>query len=485
MHAALRRAAAGRPAMLLVAGEAGVGKSRLAGQFAEQARRARALVAVGGAAPLTGGAVAYAPLVQALRVLADDHEPAGLRGLEAELAAVLAELTGDGPARERAWPPELGRGRLLDRLCRLFGGLGRSAPLLLVLEDLHWADGATLDVVAFVLRTLRGARLLVVGTYRADDPGDLLAGWLAEMRRLPGVDWLELPRFTRPELAAQLAGLRGGPVGSRVVAEVFGRSQGNPFFAEQLFTIGSGAGERPLPGLLREVLLAGVRQLSAAGQQVVRVAAVAGRRVRHDWLAVVAGGPDDELDSGLTEAVARGLLMVTAMERAGPGAYEFRHALLQEAVYGELLPGQRARLHRAYADAIANAPAARQAASRYAAELAEHWYQAGPPGEALAWSARAADGAERVYAHAEVARHCDRAATLWDQVPDAADRVGADRAELHRRAARPGNTPVTRPGRGRTWRRRCGTWTRPPTRSGPACCTTCAAGTPPERPTLM
>jgi DNA-binding NarL/FixJ family response regulator len=184
------------------------------------------------------------------------------------------------------------------------------------------------------------------------------------------------------------------------------------------------------------VLLAGVRQLSPVGQQVVRVAAVAGRRVRHDWLAVVAGGPDDELDSGLTEAVARGLLMVTAMERAGPGAYEFRHALLQEAVYGELLPGKRARLHRAYADAIANAPAARQAASRYAAELAEHWYQAGQPGEALAWSARAADGAERVYAHAEVARHCDRAATLWDQVPDAADRVGADRAELHRRAAR-------------------------------------------------
>ena len=436
LHTALRRSTAGRPAMLLVAGEAGVGKTRLAGQFAEQTRRAGTLVAVGGAAPLTGGAVAYAPLVQALRVLADDHEPTVLREFRAELAGVLAELTGDGPARERAWAPELGRGRLFDRLCRLFGGLGGSAPLLLVLEDLHWADSATLDVLAFVLRTVRGARLLVVGTYRADDPGDLLAGWLAEMRRLPGVCWLELPRFTRPELAAQLAGLQGGPVDSRVVAEVFDRSRGNPFFAEQLFVIGGEAGERPLPGLLREVLLARVRQLSPGGQQLVQVAAVAGRWVCHDWLAAVAGARDEQLDSGLAEAVGRGLLLVTPMERAGQEVYEFRHALLQEAVYGELLPGQRARMHNAYAHAIVNAPTARQAASHYAAELAEHWYQAGQPGEALAWAVRAADNAERVYAHAEAARHCDRAAALWEQVADAADRAGVDRAGLHWRAAR-------------------------------------------------
>ena len=436
LHAALRRTAAGQPAVLLVAGEAGVGKTRLVGQFAEQARRAGTLVAAGGAAPLTGGALPYTPLVQALRVLAEDHELAGLGEFGAELAGVLAELTGNQPAGERAWAPELGRGRLFDRLCGLFGGLGRAAPLLLVLEDLHWADSATLDVVAFVLRTVRGARLLVVGSYRADDPGDLLAGWLAEIRRLPGVCWLEVPRFTRQELAAQLAGLRGGPVDSRVVAEVFDRSRGNPFFAEQLFAIGSGAGERPLPGLLREVLLARVRQLSPGGQQLVRVAAVAGRWVCHDWLAAVAGAPDAELDSGLAEAVGRGLLVVTPMERAGLEVYEFRHALLQEAVYGQLLPGQRARLHRAYAEAIVNAPAARQTASHYAAELAEHWYQAGQPGEALAWAVRAADNAERVYAHAEAARHCERAATLWDQVPDAADRAGADWAGLHRKAAR-------------------------------------------------
>ena len=432
LHDALRRAAAGRPGMVLVAGEAGVGKSRLAGRFAEQAARAGSLVAAGGAAPLTGGALPYAPLLQALQALAGDHEPAALGGRGAELAGVLAELTGDWPEGEGVQAPEVGRGRLFERLRAVLGLLGQTAAMLLVLEDLHWADSATLDVLAFVLRTLRGARLLVVGTYRAEDPGELLAGWLAETRRWPEVGWLELSRFTRAELAAQLAGLRGGPVDSRVVAEVFDRSQGNPFFAEQLFAAGR-AGPGRLPGLLREVLLARVRQLSPAGQRLLQVAAVGGRWVCHDWLAAVAGGPDDELTGSLREAVDRGLLRITPMEQAGQEVYEFRHALLQEAVYGELLPAQRARLHGAYASVLASLPAA---VPQFAAELAEHWYRARQPGEALAWAVRAADRAERVYAHGEAVRHCERVLELWDQVPDAAGLAGADRAGLHTRAAR-------------------------------------------------
>ena len=432
LHDALRRAAAGRPGMVLLAGEAGVGKSRLVGRFADEAGRAGTLVAVGGAAPLTGGALPYAPLLQALRMLADDHEPAAPGGRGVELAGVLAELTGDRSAADRTREPEVGRGLLFEHICDVLSRLGPIGPLLLVLEDLHWADSATLDVLAFVLRTLRGARLLVVGTYRADDPGELLAGWLAETRRWPEVGWLELPRFTRAELAAQLSGLRGGPVDSRVVAEVFDRSQGNPFFAEQLFAAGR-AGPGRLPGLLREVLLARVRQLSPTGQRLLQVAAAGGRWVCHDWLAAVAGGPDDELTGSLREAVDRGLLRITPMEQAGQEVYEFRHALLQEAVYGELLPAQRARLHGAYASVLASLPAA---VPQFAAELAEHWYRAGQPGEALAWAVRAADRAERVYAHGEAARHCERVLELWDQVPDAASRAGADRAGLHTRAAR-------------------------------------------------
>ena len=422
---ALRRAAAGRPGMVLLAGEAGVGKSRLVARFAEQASRAGAVVAVGGAAPLTGGALPYAPLLQALRAADAACE-------RAELAGVLAELTGDWSAADRTREPDVGRGLLFEHVCDVISRLGPIGPVLLVLEDLHWADSATLDVLAFVLRTLRGARLLVVGTYRADDPGELLAGWLAETRRWPEVGWLELPRFTRAELAAQLAGLRGGPVDSRMVEEVFDRSQGNPFFSEQLFAAGR-TGPGRLPGLLREVLLARVRQLSPAGQRLLQVAAVGGRWICHDWLAAVAGGPDDELTGSLREAVDRGLLGITPMEQAGQEVYEFRHALLQEAVYGELLPAQRARLHDAYASVLASLPTA---VPQFAAELAEHWYRAGQPGEALAWAARAADRAERVYAHGEAARYCERVLELWDQVPDAAGRAGTDRAGLHTKAAR-------------------------------------------------
>ena len=446
---------------------------RLVARFAEQASRAGAVVAVGGAAPLTGGALPYAPLLQALRAA----EAAGER---AELAGVLAELTGDRSAADRTREPDVGRGLLFEHICDVISRLGAIGPVLLVLEDLHWADSATLDVLAFVLRTLRGARLLVVGTYRADDPGELLAGWLAETRRWPEVGWLELPRFTRAELAAQLAGLRGGPVDSRMVAEVFGRSQGNPFFSEQLFAAGR-TGPGRLPGLLREVLLARVRQLSPACQRLLQVAAVGGRWICHDWLAAVAGEPDDELTGSLREAVDRGLLGITPMEQAGQEVYEFRHALLQEAVYGELLPAQRARLHGAYASVLASLPAA---VPQFAAELAEHWYL-GWRSRARRWPGRCAPPT----APSECTRTGRRPGTAngcWScgtRCPTRQAGPGQTGLACTPGQRGPGSTPVTKPGRWHTSRRRCGRWTRPRTRSGPACCTTAAAGTTPEEPT--
>ncbi len=443
LQSGLRAAAAGQPGMLLIAGEAGIGKTLLIERFAGQASQAGAVVAAGGAAPLAGGALPYAPLLQVLHAVADDHDRAALGEERSELTRVLTELAAGSQAGEREYGPEIGRGRLFELLSGLLDRLGRHAPLVLVLEDLHWADSATLDFLAYLLRNRRRARMLLVGSYRVDDPGEWLPGWLAEARRSRLVGWLELSRFTREELTAQLAGLRGGPVDSRVVAEVFERSDGNPFFAGELYAAGK-AGDPRLPLLLREVLLARVRQLSPAGQRLLSVAAVGGRWVGHGLLAAAAGGPEDELTGPLREAVGRGLLRVAPADRAGREVYVFRHALLQEAVYGELLPGERAGLHEQYARALAagsgdepGRPGEGQAsAPGFAADLAEHWYRAGRPAEALDWSVRAADSAERVYAHAEAARCCERILELWDRVADAADRTGMDRAGLHTRAAR-------------------------------------------------
>ena len=247
------------------------------------------------------------------------------------------------------------------------------------------------------------------------------------MRRLPEVCWLELPRFTRAELAAQLAGLRGGPVDSQVVEEVFDRSQGNPFFAEQLFARPEPAPAR-LPGLLREVLLAQVRQLSPAGQQLLQVAAVAGRWVCHDWLAAVAARRT-RAGRRAAEAVGAGCCRSPRWSAPGRRCMSSGTPCCRRRCTASCCPGSGPGCTAPTPTRWPALPGTRL--PQFAAELAEHWYRAGQPGEALAWSVRAADSAERVYAHGEAARHCERALELWDQVPDAAGRAGRPGRPAH------------------------------------------------------
>jgi predicted ATPase/DNA-binding CsgD family transcriptional regulator len=425
--------------MVLIAGEAGIGKSRLIEEFTARADQAGAAVAVGGAAPLTGGCLPYAPLAQALRVLAAGRDPAsqGEEQRERELAALLSQPAAGSAAADRAWEPEAGRGRLFELLAGALTRFGEDAPVVLVLEDLHWADSATLDFLAFLLRNLRRDRVLVVGSYRVDDPGEWLPGWLGEARRNRLVSWLELSRLSRSELTALLTGVRGEPVDSDLAGQLFDRSQGNPFFAGELLAGAAAPGRGSLPQSLRDVLLARVHQLSPAGQRLLRAASAGGRWVGHDPLAAVAGGSPRELTEWLREAVDRGVLVVQARDEGGPDGYAFRHALLHEAVYSELLPGERAMLHESYARAFAAAPAyGRANDSRMAVELAEHWYLAGRPAEALDWSLRAAASADRLYAHADAARYRQRAIELWDNVPGATASTGADLVSLHTSAAR-------------------------------------------------
>jgi hypothetical protein len=241
----------------------------------------------------------------------------------------------------------------------------------LVVEDLHWADQSTRDLLAFLVRNLRRERLLVVVTYRSDEPGQRRLGpYLAELDRGGSVERLLLARLDRAETAAQLTGILGAVPAVDLVDGVFDRSEGNPFFTEELLE-SARAGSSTLPTTLRDLLQGRIEALPEPARQVLRVAAVAGRQVPHPLLAAVAVLDEGQLDGVLREVVAYQLLVPRE------DGYQFRHALLREVVDAGLLPGERTRLHAAYAHALAEWPELSAGSPAVVAELAVHWDAAG------------------------------------------------------------------------------------------------------------
>jgi DNA-binding NarL/FixJ family response regulator len=429
LDAVLDRAERGVPQVVVLAGDAGVGKTRLLLALADRARRRGMRVLVGNCVELGDIGLPYLPVVDALRGLVDDPEEAELMARAATTAPGLGRLL---PGIDPAWPVDAPAGDDVDQLqvldavrAVLVGRSGRS-PVVLVLEDLHWADRATRDLVAFLARTLRSGRVTVVVSYRSDElhRRHPLRPLLAELVRLPGVERLGLAAFTRAELAEHLAAVAGAPLPVAQLEGIYARSEGNPFYAEQLLAAGAGDAQA-LPATLAEVLLARVQGLSEPAQQMLRVAAVAGRRVPHRLLVGAADQPEADLERGLHEAVGAGVLTT----EAATGSYAFRHALLQEAVYEDLLPGEQVRLHAAYARLLAADPGGA------AAELAHHYLASHDLVDALAASVRAAEEAEAVLAPAEALHHLSNALRLWERVPDPVAVAGMDRVELTLRAA--------------------------------------------------
>jgi DNA-binding CsgD family transcriptional regulator/tetratricopeptide (TPR) repeat protein len=237
-----------------------------------------------------------------------------------------------------------------------------------------------------------------------------------------------------------VAGILGGPAGPGVVAEVLARSEGNPFFAEEL--VAAQLEGARLPSVLRELVLARVGALSEPAQRVLEVAAVAGTRVDHELLAAVVGQDTERLVWLLREAVTRHVLAVDE----ATGAYVFRHALVQEAIYDDLLPVQRGPLHAAYAQALerrieqrADTSVSGRGTAVELGQLAYHWYAAHDLGQALLASVRAGQAAESSSALAEALGHYERALALWDQAPEAAARSPLDRGTVLYRAAEAAN----------------------------------------------
>ncbi|MEA2134043.1 MAG: hypothetical protein QOC68_1952 [Solirubrobacteraceae bacterium] len=422
---ALERAATGAPGVVLVAGESGVGKSRLLSELAAAALESGALVLRGDCIELGEGELPYAPIVGALRDLVRLVEPGTLDELpvagRAELARLVPELAPAAAPRGTPSQPVL-----FEAALALFARLAEDQPVLLVLEDVHWADRSTRDLFAFLARNLRRERVLVVASYRSDElhRRHPLRGLLAEVERLPGTERVALARLSLAEVEEQLAGILESPPSADLVARVHARSEGNPFFAEEL--VAAGAEDR-LPDSLRDALMLRIEALSDEAQGLLRVLAVAGRPVPGALLATAVGASDDALSSPLREAVTHNIVTVTDAE----GQFRFRHALFGEAVYDDLLPGERARLHRAVAQALAADPARAGASESIgAAELAHHWHAAHDLPAALISAVRAGIASRSAGALAEAARQFSVALELWDQVPGAEERAGISHGAL-------------------------------------------------------
>jgi DNA-binding CsgD family transcriptional regulator len=430
LEAARRRAAHSEPVVVLVGGEAGVGKSRLVAELTSRCLANGTQVLVGGCVPVGDGALPYAPIVEALRALLADVGVNEVRHLVGPSWPELARLLPALGEPDRTGPAE--QARLFELLLGLLGRLTKQAPLVLTVEDLHWADQSTRDLLGFLVRNLRRERVLVVVTYRNDEPGqERLGPYLAELDRVGPVQRLELPRLDQAQTTAQLVGILGAAPAAELVDAVFARSEGNPFFTEELLAaVRAGSGE--LPATLRDLLRGRVQALPERAQQVLAVVAVAGRRLPHRLLVTVAGLTERQLDSALRAAVTSQLLVT----RPGQDGYDVRHALLREIIDADLLPGERARLHATLAAAITAYPAqAGDSSATMAAELAYHWEAAGELERALPAAIEAGVQAERSFAFAEALRHYERALKQWPRVSEAAKLAPLDRVTLLERAA--------------------------------------------------
>jgi len=320
LEAARVRAANGEPALVLVGGEAGIGKTRLVAELTARCRAGGTQILVGGCLPAGGDGLPYAPIVEALRPLPTVLGVDPLRRLIgpswSELARLLPAL--GEPASGTAGPAA--QARLFELVLGLLGRLGERVPVMLVVEDLHWADRSTRELLAFLVRNLRWERLLVVVTYRSDEPRpDRLRPYLAELDRGGRVERLELARLDRAATVAQLTGILGVAPAADLVDGVFARSEGNPFFTEELLAAVQ-AGWGGLPATARDLLQGRVEGLPEQTRRVLGVAAVAGRQVSHRLLAAVTGLEDRQLEGALREAVAQQLGVLLDPYPRAPGA---------------------------------------------------------------------------------------------------------------------------------------------------------------------
>jgi DNA-binding CsgD family transcriptional regulator len=411
LRGAYARACAGEPAAVLVGGEAGGGKTRLVAEFTRELR-----TLTGGCLDLGAASLPYAPFSAVLRRLGRDTVVSLMPGAALpELARLMPGLTGAAPPTDDG----TGQMRLFEHVLTLVERLGEDRPVVLVIEDAHWADGSTRDLLSFLFRNPPHGRVLPVVTFRPEEPGT--RPLFAELARLPHVTRVDLPPLSPSEVAQQVRGILGA-ADAALVRDAHARAGGNPLFVEALV----GGPDETVPGSLRDLLLAGVRRLPEGSRAALRAASAGGEHVGHALLAAVTGLPDPGLSAALRPAVDHGLLI------ADGDGYAFRHALIREAVHEDLLPGERAGLHRRYAETIERSP---ELSDAPASALAVHWQGCGDHARALAAAWHAAGERHAATAYAEQLSLLERVLGLWDLVPEAASLTGFSRRQMLEGAA--------------------------------------------------
>ena len=412
---AAARARAGQPQTVVVTGEVGIGKTRLVRELlAEVSARSdgrRPVVLQGTCSSASGRTLPFGPWIEVVRALARQTADSEM----SDLLDSLTRLPGrDGPA------PRISRGHMYGAISAAVGAAAASAPVVVVLEDLHWADGASLDVTEFVVRAMRNERLLVVVTARTDDPAyATVRPLVSELARLEHVETVNLERLAVDDVRAMATALKAaGNWDAAQLPDLVRLSDGVPYFVEEMVRSGlrPGAGLAAFADRSVGFRLAG---LDDATRHVVALAALAFVDAPDDVLARATGLPEQEYEAAVRQAFDRGILRVDGAN----AAYRFRHALLREAALSALLPRERVRLHRAWAEAwTRHQPAV--------AALAHHWLGADDDRALMAcWAAGAEAG--RVSAYREQLRMLTEVVRLWHRVPELERPAGLSLADVH------------------------------------------------------
>jgi len=403
----VREVESGDPQVVVIAGDTGVGKTWLVQQFSGRVEELGGRVLRTGCVelgthglPLAAVHAAVRELVRQTGVdqLAADHTVAPLLALLPELQ-IATERPGD-------------RSELFEQFGAVLDRLGNERTLTWVVDDFQWSDPSTRHLLGFLARTLSSTAVLIVAAYRSDDLASAhpLRAYLADLARLPNVSRFELDVLSRPETAELLEDELGDGAPDHVVDRVLRRSAGNALCAVEL---AHDAGSDRLPENLTDLLLRRFRELGPHSRGLARKVAVGGSSVPHRLISDVAGLDDAALVEALRDLTDARILV------SHDDGYAFRHSLVQESICGELLPAERAHLHRRYAEAIDATPDLAEP-GRADARLAYHWDAAGDRSRAEAALLRAAGAAEAVNAFAEQAQLLDRAITLGESG------VGAD-----------------------------------------------------------